>query len=69
MFLVLKSFFNYSNKHSHLHFLSLAAKMHIVKIVNIVISKNPIFVFLSIFSSVFGIFGFLNTDVGIGFVF
>jgi len=60
MFLVVKSFFDYSNGHSDLHFLTLTAKMHIVEIVNIVISKNRIFGF-----SVF--FSLLNTDVGFGF--
>jgi len=49
MFPVVKSFFKNSSGHSHLHFLTLMAKIHIVEIVNIAISKNRIFLFFCIF--------------------
>jgi len=52
MFLV-KSFLNYSNGHSDLYFLTLAAKMYTVETVNIIISKNRIFVFFLRFFCIF----------------
>jgi len=62
MFLVFKSFLNYSNGHSDLHFLTLTAKN--VYIVNIIISKNRIFGF-RYFSSVFRYFSVFSIPTSV----
>ena len=54
---------------SHLHLLTLTAKMNILEITKSSSAKTEFSVFSVFFSSVFGFFVFFNTDVGVGFGF
>ena len=68
-----KSFFNYSNVHAHLHFLTLTAKMHIIERgmskINIVISKIRIFGFSVFFSSVSRYFSVFSIPMSVAYQF